>query len=129
MLSSQYLAFDLTPESRTRILSRFRPKFEKIMCQHITIEFNLTEASFAVLRDELINQSLRIVGYQYGDGIECLVVEVAGSVRRPDGGIYHITLSLDKGHRPVESNSLLKLQGYQTCLVLPIDAELKLLNK
>ena len=128
-IQSQYLAFELAPASRTSLLGQFKPHFKKVMCQHITVQFNLTEESAALLQEQLANAELQVVGFQTGDGVECLVCEVSGSSRRPDGGCYHITLSLADGHKPVESNVLIKQQGFQTCLPVQIEAELKLLNK
>jgi hypothetical protein len=128
-IKSQYLAFELLPATRTSLLGQFKPHFKKVMCQHITVMFNLTDESAALLQEQLANADLQVVGFQTGDGVECLVVEVNGSSRRPDGGCYHITLSLADGHKPVESNALIKQQGFQTCLPVQIEAELKLLNK
>jgi hypothetical protein len=56
-------------------------------------------------------------------GVQALIVETDGGVRRPDGSIYHITWSLDRaaGRRPVDSNAVL-LAGWQT--VEPIRIEL-----
>jgi hypothetical protein len=36
-----------------------------------------------------------------------LVVRIAGSTERPDGGTFHITWSLANGRRAVESNDVL----------------------
>jgi hypothetical protein len=46
-------------------------------------------------------------------GVQALVVEIDGSVTRPDGSIYHITWSLDRaaGRKPLESNAVL-LSGW-----------------
>jgi hypothetical protein len=52
-----------------------------------------------------------IVGHAYDlRGVQALVLEIEGSVRRPDGWIYHITWSLDRaaGRKPVESNAVLR---------------------
>ena len=128
-IASQYLAFELSGASRVSLWTQFKPHFKKVMCQHITVQFNLTEESAVLLQEQLANANLQVVGFQIGDGVECLVVEVNGSSRRPDGGCYHITLSLADGHKPVESNQLIKQQGFQTCVPVGIEAELKLLNK
>lgn len=71
------------------------------------------------------------VTYQFGKGCEippsakievqsvvhapgelvCAVVAVDGTINRPDGGIYHVTLWVADGVRPVESNRILKEYG------------------
>lgn len=128
-IKQQYLAFALDPASRAALLSQFKPKFSRVICEHITVEFNLTDETSVVLTEELQNADIQVVGYQSGDGVECLVCSVNGSIKRPDGKIYHITLSLGSGHKPVESNQLLQQQGYQSCLDVPIHADLQLLAK
>jgi hypothetical protein len=60
--------------------------------------------------------SFTVVGYAYDEaGIEALVVEVDGSVVRPDGKTFHITWSLDReaGFKPVKSNDLIASKGYR----------------
>ena len=129
-LGSQYLAFELTEASRTALLAQFKPQFKgKILCHHVTIEFNLTEDSYAKLPEELEGADLQVIGHQTGKGVECLVVSVNDNPKRPDGKYYHITLSLSPGHKPVESNQLLQQQGYQSCIPVGFEAELKLLDK
>lgn len=126
---NQYLAFELTPGARTGLLERFTPSFKRVLCQHVTVEFNLDEQKAQKLQEEFQGAALQVVGHRCGDGVECLVVSVNGSPRRPDGRIYHITLSLSEGHKPVESNVLIQQHGYQSCVPIGFDAELKLLNK
>jgi hypothetical protein len=132
-VKSQYLAFELTQGSRTALLSQFKPRFGKsggkVVCHHITVEFNLTEEKRDLLLQELEGADLQVIGHQSGDGVDCLVVAVNDNPKRPDGAIYHITLSLAAGHKPVELNALLKQQGWQTCIPVGFEAELKLLNK
>lgn len=128
-VKSQYLAFELTPGARTALMGQFKPQFKKVMCQHVTVEFNLTEEKLERLQEELAGADLEVIGHQTGNGVECLVVTVNSNPKRPDGKTYHITLSLAEGHKPVESNALIAQQGYQTYIPVGFQAELKLLNK
>jgi hypothetical protein len=124
----KYLAFVLDDASRKEILGYFKPKYRKIDCHHITVQFNLTEDSQTLI-DTLKNASLEVVGYQYGEGVDCVAIEVNGSTKRPDGKIYHVTLSLKGGHTAVESNAVLQAQGIQHTLPFPIAGTLELLDK
>lgn len=129
-LGSQYLAFELTPASHDALLAQFKPQFKaKVLCHHVTVQFNLTDESYERLAEELEGADLQVIGHQIGKGVECLVVAVNDNPRRPDGSIYHITLSLAAGHKPKESNDLLKQQGWQSCIPVAFEAELKLLDK
>ena len=128
-IKSQYLAFELTAAARSALLGQFKPSFKKVMCHHITVEFNLDEEKATRLQEELAGADLQVIGYQTGNGVDCLVVSVNDNPKRPDGKTFHVTLSLADGHKPVESNALIQQQGYQSCIPVGFDAELKLLNK
>ena len=125
-----YTCYHIDDESKQELLKTFPPKYDNVFAEHITDKF-FVEAS------EPITQplSVRVVGYANSDdGLECLVVEVNGSIHRADGSLYHITLSLDPdatiaedisnkasdmgyrskvpGYTPANSNHLLQSRGY-----------------
>jgi hypothetical protein len=102
-----YLAFALSDESRAQILTMFPARFEKVICHHVTLDFNLTAQRLEKFMD-LIDPPpiVRAYGYAKGNGVECLAVAIGDHVDRPDGSFYHVTLSLDPPHKPVESNEL-----------------------
>lgn len=93
--------------SRARILEDFPPMFERVICHHVTYRYGVLST------DPLPPAAnIEIIGYAKNDSIEALVVSVDGSEKRPDGKIYHITLSLDpEKAKPVDSNRLLE-QGW-----------------
>jgi hypothetical protein len=100
---------ELTDESRSKILSAFPPKYPEVIAHHITYKGPVSE--IPTPEDEFY-----VVGYtDNGESLETVVVAINGSTARPDGGTYHITLSLDrdKGVRPMNSNDLLANKGYQ----------------
>lgn len=104
-VKSGYLAYSLSPSSRNDILRHFPAKYPEIICQHVTYKFPAKSS------DELppAIKEAHVVGYEdSGDGIETVVIEINGSTKRPDGKLFHITLSLDrsKGKKPVHSNDL-----------------------
>ena len=83
------------------LLERFPPKYPKVVCHHITEKFP------AVFGDKPppAPNSVQVVGeFDSGDGVQGLLVEINGSSTRPNGGKYHITLSLGENRKPVESN-------------------------
>ena len=130
-----YLAFELSERCRSHILSIFSPRFSKVICNHVTIEFNLTRENFERYKKSLTPiPVLRAYGYAKGDGIECIVVAVGDNVDRADGSFYHITLSLDHPRKPVDSNTLKdKVVGirslFRTLDSIKLEGELKLLKK
>lgn len=107
---SGYLAYTLSTASRTALLQHFKPKYPEVICEHVTYKFP------AKSTDELppAAKEAHVIGYENGDGIEAIVVEINGSKTRPDGKLFHITLSLDraKGKKPVHSNDLVN-KSYQ----------------
>jgi hypothetical protein len=130
-----YLAFELSDKSRAHLLSVFSPRFNKVFCEHVTIEFNLTKDNLERYNKQLNNiTTVTAYGYARGDGIECIAVAVDDKVDRADGSFYHITLSLDHPRKPVDSNTLRdKVVGirniFRTMDSIKLDGELKLLKK
>jgi hypothetical protein len=128
-IEQKYLAFVLDAGAKQAIRDHFKPRFRRKVCHHITLQFDLTDESFVVLSEEFNDATLSVVGYQAGNGVDCVACSVNGSVRRPDGSIFHVTYSLAPGHGAGESNELLKQQGYQSCIPFRIQGDLQLLNK
>lgn len=90
---------------RTRLAQQFPPKFPEFIGHHITYMMGWPMNDPAPEFNDI-----KVVGYACDDtGIEALVVEMNGSIERPDGKIFHITWSLDReaGFKPVNSNDLL----------------------
>ena len=107
-----YSAYVLDEGSRSKLLAQLPPKYPDVIAHHVTIDFGVKKSIDAVLIGT--KQPIQIIGYVNGDGIEAAIVAVAGNTTRPDGKVFHITLSLDrsKGHKPVDSNALIKENGW-----------------
>lgn len=123
-----YLAFKLSDKCRADLLKVFTPKFSKVICHHVTIDFNPTVEKLkefsAVLQDPF---KILVFGSGVGDGIECLAVSINGKTIRSDGSFYHVTLSLEPPHKPVESNTLIK--SIRMCKKVVLDGTFELLSK
>lgn len=114
-----YIGYEITEESRAIILNKFIPRHSKVICHHITERFGVTKDTPA----PDVPASILIVGYKTNDFIEALVVSINGSVHRPDGKYYHITLSLDpRVAKPVMSNDLIRDGVWEKIQSFPIDA-------
>lgn len=105
-----YVAFNLSDAAHAMLLDRHPAKFPMIVAHHVTFAFGVDE-SFELPQDA----EVKVVGYACDDKIECVVVEVNGSTQRPsDGKLFHITISHTKDAKPVQSNDLLRDQGYES---------------
>ena len=130
-----YLAFELSDKSRANVLTLFQPRFSKVICHHVTIEFNLTKENFEKYKLMLkSNPVVTAYGYAKGDGVEALAVAIGNETDRADGSFYHVTLSLDPPHKPVESNKLkekivLISSIFRSIASLKLVGEFKLLKK
>ena len=104
-----YTCYELTPSSHRDILNQFTPKFPDVIAHHITIEFGVPEGTPIPSRPAMV----KVVGYACDDAkhVEALLVEVDGTTKRPDGKLYHITLSINraKGAKPVQSNDIMHM--------------------
>ena len=77
------------------------PRYPVLACDHITLCYPAGREQAAPVG------VVRVFGVGYDACAQALAVEVAGSPVRPDGRIYHITLSLTPGTPPAASNDLL----------------------
>lgn len=96
-----YSGWLLSEESRAAILNAYPPKFGTVDCHHVTYR----------LGDHVPETAkISVVGYSSDNKIECLVVEVDGTIHREDENIYHITISYDAeaGARPRDSKEIAK---------------------
>ncbi len=119
--NGKYLGYTLTPASRRELLERFPPKYRDLKAGHVTLKFPAAPED----APPPVPGSARIVGYADGDGVEAAVVEIDGSTRRPDGNLFHVTLSVDsaRGKESANANDLLKERGFHP--VPPIDIALE----
>ena len=102
---------------REMLLQRFRPKYENVIADHVTLR---TGATPLPRRPE----SSRVVGRaDDGKSLECLVVKLDGTTERPDGSTYHITWSLGPGRKARESNDVLRDKGWDY-IETPLDIAL-----
>lgn len=122
-----YTAYVLTDESREFLSEKFPPKYSKVIGHHVTVEFGVPDNT------ELPEDAeVKVIGEaDSGDGLQALVVSVNGSAKRPDGGAYHITWSLEEDrYKPVDSNELIAdySKRWTICLGTVVDAEPALLK-
>ena len=116
-----YTAYVLTDEARDMLLEKFPPKYPKGIAHHVTVEFGVPEGTEPPPEAEV-----KVVGEaDSGDGLQTLVVMVDGSTKRPDGGTFHITWSLNDNYKPVDSNALLAdhTKRWKISLATPVEVE------
>lgn len=129
-----YEAYVLTEASRERLATMFPPKYPEWVGHHVTHRFGVPRRESKWSGPLLVHPygnfvmpergegvfgetGVFVIGYAEEDGIEALVCTVDGGSKRPDGGTYHITWSLDraKGKKPVDSNGLIARIGNTPC--------------
>ena len=100
----------LDPECRETLLSRFPPRYDRIVADHVTRHSKHDPGAVA----PPVIAHARIVGRaDDGIGVEAMVVALDGSTTRPDGGTWHVTWSLAEGRSARESNDLLADGGWE----------------
>jgi len=88
------------------------PAYERLVCEHVTYQYPDREAAPDL-------GTITIRGHAAADGVQALLVDAGGTIHRNDAGLYHVTLSLAAGRKPVESVQLLH-QGPVVVLDAPI---------
>ena len=84
------IGWKVDARQRDELLARVPATYAKVIADHVTLKPRVDASS--ALPDPV---HARIVGRaDDGIGVEAMVVEVDGSVDRPDGSTYHITWSL-----------------------------------
>jgi hypothetical protein len=96
--------WELDDAERAVLLEQFPPVWPDIYAHHVTCGW----CEDVSLHDVETGHIVGVV--DDGKGLQALVVEINGTVHRPDGNLFHITWSLDKsrGRKPVDSNNVLK---------------------
>ena len=123
IITESYTAYVLTKHARNKILSTFPPKFPEVRAHHITVKFDVPKNQ----RIPPHQAKIEVVGYASDDGLEAAVVSVNGKTARPDGKVYHITLSHNPDRKAVQSNNLLQ-NGWIAIKPFVIDGFPEILN-
>lgn len=105
---ARVVGWKLDADQRGGLLDRFPPRYRNAVADHVTLATNASDE--APLPQE---ESGEIVGRaDDGRGVEAMVVRIAGTTDRPNGGTYHITWSLEDGRRARESNDAIAGTGW-----------------
>ncbi|MDB5693773.1 MAG: hypothetical protein JWO81_2836 [Alphaproteobacteria bacterium] len=103
------IGWKLDRGQRGELLQQFPPRYEKVVADHVTLQ---TQAcADAPLPEEISGEILGRA--DDGQGVEAMVVRIAGTTDRPDGSTYHITWSLADGRRAKESNDVIAEHGWR----------------
>lgn len=114
------IGWKLDRGQRKELLQQFPPKYREVDADHVTLRTKAAED--APLPRETDGE---IVGRaDDGRGVEAMVVAIAGSTGRPDGGTYHITWSLGPGREAHQSNDVLAARPW-AAFDLPLPVKLK----
>lgn len=102
-----YSGWSLTDSTVNQLKKLYAPVHPDFLGHHITYMFG----------DDSVKPeaaTVKVIGHCVTDKVQCFVVEVNGSLLRPDGNFYHLTWSIDrsKGAKPVDSNAAIKTNGF-----------------
>lgn len=103
-----YFAFRIPEKSKQMLLDAF-PLAERMVpvCEHVT---HILQGASTAEVETGVAAEVVVVGRVQTVENDVLVVEVNGSIRRPDGRVYHIThgISPADGGKPVGSNAAIE---------------------
>jgi hypothetical protein len=102
-----YTGYLLSDESRNRLKALYPPKYPDFIGHHVTAIFGVK----ADTPPPEMPESIRVIGYaDDGEKVEGFLVEVDGTIKRPAGGVFHLTWSIDRslGAKPVDTNEVIK---------------------
>lgn len=116
------IGWSVDRHTRRLLLEIFPPTYADVIADHVTLKSHLDPDA-----SPPDPAACRIIGRaDDGQGVEAMVVEIDGDHRRPDGGVFHITWSLDRerGRRAVESNEVIRIHGW-TALATSVEVTVK----
>lgn len=102
---------------RIELLQQFPPRYAHVVADHVTHSSLSTDDLPAPQIGEIVGTA------DDGDGVQALVVSIAGTTDRPDGSSWHITWSLADGRHAGESNDVIREHGWEW-LDLPVPVTL-----
>lgn len=108
MANKPILGWRIDRADRAALLERFAPRYAETVADHVTHGRKGDAPPMPDARHAIV-----IGRADDGEGVEALVVEIAGSSDRWDGGTYHVTWSLAKGREAVESNAVIARCGWE----------------
>ncbi|WP_353859894.1 hypothetical protein [Azospirillum formosense] len=103
-----YVGWALPEAERARLLTRFPARYARTVAHHVTLAHGVPASH--PLPAEREGAVLGLA--DDGEGVQALVVAIAGTPHRPGGGTYHVTWSLGPGRRAVESNAVITRLGW-----------------
>jgi len=103
---------------RLELLQQFPPRYENVVAHHVTLK----SATGDPLPEPAIGDIIGVADDE--QGVQALVVSIAGTSDRPGGGTYHITWSLAPGRTARESNDVIAARGW-TPVDLPVPVTLR----
>lgn len=103
-----YSGWLLSENSVKKLKNLFVPIHPDFIGHHITYMFGKNS-------EIPPDATIYVVGQCITDKVQCFVVEVNGSIVRPDGSFYHITWTIDRagGAKPVDSNKAIENNGFE----------------
>jgi hypothetical protein len=107
----------LSKGDRERLLGLVPPRYAQPVAHHVTLKPDATSEE----RAPPVREAAVVGVSDDGVGVQALVVELDGRTARPDGGVYHITWSLEPSRRAVESNAVIATHGWAPMDPMSID--------
>lgn len=117
---SFYTGWLVDPAQRAALLVRFPPRYAHVVAHHVTLKFGVEAEPPGEVAAQIVGET------DDGAGVQALVVAIGGSPARPDGGIFHITWSLEPGREAKESNAVIAGRGWA---LLPKPVPVRLIPK
>jgi hypothetical protein len=123
-MAGRIMGWKLPPDERARLLARFPPKYAEVVADHVTLKV----AGGGDASQPPAARAGRVVGIaddsRHGPGgVQALVVEIDGTIDRPDGSTYHMTWSLGPGRKARESNDVISALGWTAVDPIPVKLE------
>jgi Ni,Fe-hydrogenase I small subunit len=109
-----YSVYKLTTVARDSLLAAIPPKFNNVVADHITVEYNI---SF----DIPLVADVEVIAVVVTPKLQAAIVTVNGQTTRPDGELFHITISHVDIATPADTKEAIKLYDHTAVATLKLD--------
>ncbi|MET0245575.1 MAG: hypothetical protein ABW182_02400 [Sphingomonas sp.] len=107
-MTHRVTGWKLPPAARAMLLGRVPPRYGRVVADHVTLRFDTGDGTPIPVETEG-----EVIGVaDDGDGVQALVVRIAGTTERGDCSHFHITWSLGPDRKAKESNDVIAARGW-----------------
>lgn len=101
-----YIAFVLDEQSRSEVLNKIKPRYDRLLTHHVTLSYHIDWDSGTDMVDSFATliDTISVIGIMRTEHFDVAVVAVNGLWDRYDDSIFHVVVSTNTDTRLILSD-------------------------